>query len=102
MVYRFGVIGAGMIGYWHAEAIRRLPDAELAGICDHGSGRAERFGPRCGCGAGHCGLDPGQYGGHSLRAGKATYLSDKGKSPMLIARHGRWKSMDMVLTYCRV
>lgn len=57
MVYRFGVIGAGMIGYWHAEAIRRLPDAELAGICDHGSGRAERFGPRCGCGAGHCGLE---------------------------------------------
>lgn len=51
--------------------------------------------------AGQCGLDPGQYGGHSLRAGKATYLSDKGKSPMLIARHGRWKSMDMVLTYCR-
>ncbi len=28
MVYRFGVIGAGMIGYWHAEAIRRLPNAD--------------------------------------------------------------------------
>lgn len=47
------------------------------------------------------GLDPARYGGHSLRAGQATYLSDAGKSPALIARHGRWKSMDMVLTYCR-
>jgi integrase len=51
--------------------------------------------------AAQCGLDPSRYGGHSLRAGKATYLSEMGKSPTLIARHGRWKSMDMVLTYCR-
>ncbi len=49
-----------------------------------------------------CGLDRNKYGGHSLRAGKATYLSEKGKSVTLIARHGRWKSLDMVLTYCRV
>jgi integrase len=48
-----------------------------------------------------CGLDPGRYGGHSLRAGQATYLSEQGKSPQLIARHGRWKSLNMVLTYCR-
>lgn len=47
------------------------------------------------------GLEPGAYGGHSLRAGKATYLSEKGKSPVTIAKHGRWKSLDMVLTYCR-
>ena len=52
--------------------------------------------------AGECGLDRTKYGGHSLRAGKATYLSEKGKSVTLIARHGRWKSLDMVLTYCRV
>lgn len=52
--------------------------------------------------AGECGLDPKKFGGHSLRAGKATYLSEKGKSVTLIARHGRWKSLDMVLTYCRV
>lgn len=47
------------------------------------------------------GLDPARYGGHSLRAGQATWLSDQGKSPTLIARHGRWKSLNMVLTYCR-
>lgn len=51
--------------------------------------------------AGQAGLDPSRYGGHSLRAGSATYLSDRGKSPTLIAKHGRWKSLDMVLTYCR-
>jgi len=47
------------------------------------------------------GLNPALYGGHSLRAGKATYLSEHGKSPVTIAKHGRWKSLDMVLTYCR-
>lgn len=52
--------------------------------------------------AAQCGLDPKKFGGHSLRAGNATYLSEKGKSPTLIAKHGRWKSMDMVLTYCRI
>lgn len=51
--------------------------------------------------AGAAGLDPADYGGHSLRAGQATYLSEQGKSPTLIARHGRWKSLNMVLTYCR-
>ena len=48
-----------------------------------------------------CGLDPKKYGGHSLRAGSATFLSERGKTPTLIAKHGRWKSLDMVLTYCR-
>ncbi len=48
-----------------------------------------------------CGLDAARYGGHSLRAGQATWLSEQGKSPTLIARHGRWKSLNMVLTYCR-
>jgi integrase len=47
------------------------------------------------------GLDGRAYGGHSLRAGQATYLAEQGKSPTLIARHGRWKSMDMVLRYVR-
>ncbi len=46
-------------------------------------------------------LDPTQFGGHSLRAGKATYLARANKSPALIAKHGRWKSMDMVLRYVR-
>jgi integrase len=48
-----------------------------------------------------CGLDPKAYGGHSLRAGYATYLAQLNKSPTLIARHGRWKSLDMVLSYAR-
>lgn len=47
------------------------------------------------------GLDPAKYGGHSLRAGKATYLARINKSPSLVAKHGRWKSMDMVLRYYR-
>lgn len=51
--------------------------------------------------AGQCGFNPQGFGGHSLRAGKATYLSENGKSLTLIAKHGRWKSLDMVLTYCR-
>lgn len=55
--YRLGVIGGGMIGYWHAEAIRQLPNAELVGVCDHGSGKAGKFAPRCGCEAGVCDLE---------------------------------------------
>jgi integrase len=75
-----------------------------------GKGPRPRLGPRLSpvtvdavvkWAAAQCGLEPSRYGGHSLRAGKATYLSEMGKSPTLIARHGRWKSMDMVLTYCR-
>lgn len=55
--HRIGVIGAGMIGGWHAEAIRQLPNAQLVGVCDHGSGKAEAFAPRCGCAAGVCDLE---------------------------------------------
>jgi len=55
--YRFGIIGAGMIGPWHAEAIRQLPNAELVGICDFGVGNAESFGPRCGCAPGVCDME---------------------------------------------
>jgi integrase len=51
--------------------------------------------------AAQCGLDARRYGGHSLRAGQATWLAEQGKSPTLIARHGRWKSLNMVLTYAR-
>lgn len=41
------------------------------------------------------------YTAHSLRAGCATYLAECGVHPAVIARHGRWSSMDMVLTYTR-
>lgn len=46
------------------------------------------------------GLGPG-YGAHSLRAGAATWLNANGVSVPDIARHGRWKSYDTVLGYCR-
>jgi integrase len=75
-----------------------------------GKGRTPRLGERLAAAsvdaivkraARAAGLDPCRYGGHSLRAGQATWLSARGKSPALIARHGRWKSLNMVLTYCR-
>jgi len=47
------------------------------------------------------GLDSRLYGSHSLRAGGATYLSRMGVTVQAIARHGRWRSLDMVLHYCR-
>lgn len=55
--YRIGVIGAGMIAPWHAKAIRQLPQAELVGICDHGTGKAKSFGPSCGCAPGVCEME---------------------------------------------
>lgn len=54
--YRIGVIGAGMIGSYHAEAIKQLPNAKLVGVCDHASNRAAEFAQRCGCG-GMCDLE---------------------------------------------
>lgn len=47
------------------------------------------------------GLDPATHGGHSLRAGAATWWSDQGKPAALIAQHGRWGTLDMVLRYTR-
>jgi len=47
------------------------------------------------------GLDRAHYGGHSLRAGRATYLARLNKPPTLVAKHGRWQSLDMVLRYYR-
>ena len=47
------------------------------------------------------GLDRSLYGGHSLRAGSATYLARLNKPPTLVAKHGRWQSLDMVLRYYR-
>ncbi len=47
------------------------------------------------------GEDPSQFGGHSLRAGGATYLVEQQKSPFIIAKHGRWKSVNSALRYAR-
>lgn len=42
-ILRFGIVGCGMISRWHAEAIRRVPGAVLAGVCDAQMERAEKF-----------------------------------------------------------
>lgn len=47
--YGFGIVGAGMIGSFHADAIRQLPNARLAAVCDSAPEPAARFGERCGC-----------------------------------------------------
>lgn len=47
--YGFGIVGAGMIGQFHAEAVEGLPNAEVIAVCDHMSGAAEKLGSRCGC-----------------------------------------------------
>jgi UDP-N-acetyl-2-amino-2-deoxyglucuronate dehydrogenase len=47
--YRFGIVGAGMIGAFHAEAIRQLPNAELTAVCDNVPGAAQKLAEKCGC-----------------------------------------------------
>jgi UDP-N-acetyl-2-amino-2-deoxyglucuronate dehydrogenase len=49
--YGFGVVGAGVIGAFHAAAITRVPDARLVAITDVDAGRARAFADRYGCGA---------------------------------------------------
>lgn len=39
----FGVIGAGMIGHFHAQAIKSLPNTELIGIYDRNAASADRL-----------------------------------------------------------
>jgi UDP-N-acetyl-2-amino-2-deoxyglucuronate dehydrogenase len=41
---RFGIVGAGVIGKLHAEAISSLPDAELVAIADRVPERAQKLG----------------------------------------------------------
>jgi UDP-N-acetyl-2-amino-2-deoxyglucuronate dehydrogenase len=45
MDYRIGIVGAGMIAGIHAEAIRLLPNARLAGVMDNGSGKGRMLAP---------------------------------------------------------
>jgi predicted dehydrogenase len=40
-MYKIGLVGAGAVAGLHAQAIEALPNAQLAGCCDGGSGRAE-------------------------------------------------------------
>ena len=47
--YGFGIIGGGMIGKFHAEAIGQLPNAKLVAVCDQVQEFADKFGAACGC-----------------------------------------------------
>ena len=55
--YRFGVVGAGVIGAFHAAAIALVPDARLVAVTDVDPGRAEAFAGRHGCVGGACAAD---------------------------------------------
>jgi integrase len=44
---------------------------------------------------------PGDFAGHSLRAGFATTAAHAGRSEMSIMRHGRWKSVQVARRYIR-
>jgi UDP-N-acetyl-2-amino-2-deoxyglucuronate dehydrogenase len=46
--YGFGIIGGGMIGNFHAQAIKQLPNAKLVAVCDQVAAAAEKFGGACG------------------------------------------------------
>ncbi len=41
---RFGIVGCGAIGHWHAKALQSLPDAVLVGAADGVPARAVEFG----------------------------------------------------------
>ncbi len=47
--YGFGIIGGGMIGSFHADAIKQLPNARLVAICDTAPGSAAKFAEKHGC-----------------------------------------------------
>ena len=41
--YRFGILGCGMIANIHADAISKMENAKLVGVCDNSPSAAERF-----------------------------------------------------------
>ena len=87
--WRFGIVGAGMIGRWHAEAIRQLPNAALTAVCDHGSGKAAAFGPRCACPRGTCALERFIAREDLDVIAVATPSGVHGEAARLAARHGK-------------
>jgi predicted dehydrogenase len=51
---RIGIVGAGKVAGWHAEALARDPGVDLAGVCDVAPERAEVLAERHGVAAGTC------------------------------------------------
>lgn len=45
MIYRFGIVGAGMIAPYHYAAINSLTNACVVGIMDNGNGRGRKIAP---------------------------------------------------------
>lgn len=45
MIYRFGIVGAGMIAPYHYQAINGLANARVVGVMDNGSGRGREIAP---------------------------------------------------------
>lgn len=45
MIYRFGIVGAGMIAPYHVEAVRGLENARVVGMMDNGSRRGREIAP---------------------------------------------------------
>lgn len=47
--FGFGIIGCGVIGGAHAEAITKVPEAELVAVCDIDEPKGRKFGADHGC-----------------------------------------------------
>jgi predicted dehydrogenase len=47
--FGMGVVGAGMIGNFHARAIKALPNAELVAVCEQVADRGQKFAAEHGC-----------------------------------------------------
>ena len=45
MIYRFGIVGAGMIAPYHYAAINGLANARVVAIMDNGSGHGREIAP---------------------------------------------------------
>ncbi len=46
--WKFGIVGSGMIADFHAKAINDIPDTEIIGFCDSGSGKAKTLAEKYG------------------------------------------------------
>ncbi len=46
--WKFGIVGSGMIADFHARAINEIPDTQIIGFCDSGSGKAKKLAEKYG------------------------------------------------------
>lgn len=86
-----------MIAAWHVKAIAGLPNAELAGICDHGAGRGKSLGMPCGCAAGTCELERFISREDVHVVAVATPSGTHGEIAELAAKHGKSCIMEKPL-----